>query len=408
MKNKHILIFIVLTFIFLSYISVSTAAEQPVVQQEQAQVSEEKPASQEQPSVQEDNTISEKEYPVSALPQSSKSQSSKSQSSKSQTSKSQPAGKEHIAYDIELPYNYTVHKGDTLWNISQKLFHSKFLWPMIWQENPDIKNPDDIHPGQIIKIPLIEGTQNSYNMPISPEAIKEAVEKNKIEQTTDKEDKIEQKRAVKERIFPKVRSTINELSLILQGGYIAKELKAYGRTLTTPEGRKFIGTNDFVYVKTDSDEHQTYYIMRSEKRIIHPKTGKYLGDMINFEGTLKIIGKEAGFKKAIVLSSFNEIFTDDILVPFFTIEPASVISEKPFINGMIIYTKHTHYTAQFDIVYTDKGSTDGVTAGDIFTVYTSDEPRQPIGKIKIISSQRNTSTAYVIKCSKEMGVGSIF
>ncbi len=45
---------------------------------------------------------------------------------------------------------------DCLWNISGKMeiYGDPFQWPKIWQANTDqIRNPDIIHPGQILKIP---------------------------------------------------------------------------------------------------------------------------------------------------------------------------------------------------------------------------------------------------------------
>src|SRR4030043_2369979 len=50
--------------------------------------------------------------------------------------------------------DYAVEKGDTLWDISQKDLNDYFLWPKIWKENPEIKNPDRIYPKQKIRIPL--------------------------------------------------------------------------------------------------------------------------------------------------------------------------------------------------------------------------------------------------------------
>src|SRR3972149_2235798 len=49
---------------------------------------------------------------------------------------------------------YTVKKGDTLWDISSKEIIDPFLWPKVWKENPTVKNPDLIYPGQKIRIPL--------------------------------------------------------------------------------------------------------------------------------------------------------------------------------------------------------------------------------------------------------------
>ena len=45
---------------------------------------------------------------------------------------------------------------DCLWNISGKMeiYGDPFQWPKIWQANTDqIRNPDIIHPGQVLKIP---------------------------------------------------------------------------------------------------------------------------------------------------------------------------------------------------------------------------------------------------------------
>ncbi len=50
--------------------------------------------------------------------------------------------------------DYTVNRGDTLWDISNKELKDSFLWPKVWKENPEVRNPDRIYPGQKIRIPL--------------------------------------------------------------------------------------------------------------------------------------------------------------------------------------------------------------------------------------------------------------
>src|SRR6266498_4401940 len=58
-------------------------------------------------------------------------------------------------YSQDLQYKeYIVQKGDTLWSISGRELNNSFLWPKIWKENPEIKNPDSIYPGQRIRIPI--------------------------------------------------------------------------------------------------------------------------------------------------------------------------------------------------------------------------------------------------------------
>lgn len=69
---------------------------------------------------------------------------------------------------VEAPtdINYSVVKGDCLWNIAKKKEHygNGFAWPVIYQANRDqIKNPDLIFPNQTFKIPnLTEEEKSKY------------------------------------------------------------------------------------------------------------------------------------------------------------------------------------------------------------------------------------------------------
>ena len=62
-----------------------------------------------------------------------------------------------IAVRDDSPRSYLVVEGDTLWDIAGVFLEEPWLWPEIWQLNPQIQNPDLIYPGDTIELIYVEG-----------------------------------------------------------------------------------------------------------------------------------------------------------------------------------------------------------------------------------------------------------
>ena len=67
------------------------------------------------------------------------------------------AAADTVTVKADHPDRYIVQKGDTLWDISGRFLKQPWLWPEVWEANPQIENPHLIYPGDEVTLRYRDG-----------------------------------------------------------------------------------------------------------------------------------------------------------------------------------------------------------------------------------------------------------
>jgi hypothetical protein len=289
--------------------------------------------------------------------------------------------------------DYTIIRGDTLWDISQKELNDPFLWPKVWKENPDIKHPDRIYPNQKIKIPLY---LLQKEIPAeTPKVVKKP--------------KVVKEKPVEIIVEPEKIKYLVDRNLLIASGYIGDPVPHIGTITDSPSDRTVLGKNDYAYIKTDTPVHlgDKFYIIDVIEKVDHPDTGRSLGYLIEILGSAEVV-ENGGDPKVLITTSYGEISPGDLLDNFYNIEQPLAIDSprKPDVAGYVVSTKQMHgVSGTHDIVYIDKGSNDGLEVGDLLATLVQSKHQIYNGLIQIINLRASTSTAIVRKCDREIVAG---
>ena len=191
--------------------------------------------------------------------------------------------------DPDAPKSYTVVKGDTLWDISDRFLKEAWLWPQIWDYNPQIKNPHLIYPGDKISLEYVDG---------QPRLVIER-DGTRISQSGVGSDG---SRLNTERLSPRIRSeSLDDAIPMIAGDAIAsflvhprvvalEELKAAPYVVGNYDGRLISAIGHQIYARGKLNREQPQYaVFRRSKELQDPVSGKTLGYEVQHVSDVKLM-----------------------------------------------------------------------------------------------------------------------
>ncbi len=359
------------------------------------------------------------------------------------------------------PEEYTIIKGDTLWDLSQKFLNNPWYWPKIWSLNPSIENPHWIYPGNKLRIVPGEGgaqapaqvqaepqpgvdanaaaaAEAPAEPPVSAEeattsvtppasADLEVVNRNSKESTNNSVS-VSGKLAFSPPSVLTVRAT----------GLVAPEdITNAGRLDASFEEKEMLATFDTAYVDFKNEapvkSGDKLLIFRPVGSIMNPVTHEKVAEQTVTAGVAKVLSVSGTQATVQVERTFEEIGRGDLVRPWTPQEKR--IAPKPNTNdvkGIIVQAVNSGLSTfgESHEVFINKGSADGVQEGNTFAVVHHGDgltnflvtqsyaqgaggteaqsvkvPDENVGLLLVVDAQEHFSTAVVVKSVRELRPG---
>ena len=213
-----------------------------------------------------------------------------------------------------------------------------------------------------------------------------------------------------------------EPSIAFQGGYIKPSEPVSGMVVGAREFKQLFGLGDVLYVRVlpaanvRVGDRLTLY--RPSKQVYHPFTGARLGRLMVILGILRVTTEtKDNVVSTRIERAFDSISPGDFVMPFQPPPevPAHQTTSGPVTGVIVDFKQARQVTAQSEIIYIDRGETDGVALGDRFSVirpgrrlsFTTKNPDVVLAEIKVIGLQPRTATAFVLKTTDAIHRGDI-
>lgn len=276
------------------------------------------------------------------------------------------------------PDQYTVQKGDTLWDIASTFLKDPWYWPEVWYVNPQIENPHLIFPGDVLSLVYIDGRARVTTTARGPTY----------------------------RMSPAARSTplseaitsipYEQIAAFLSKGLVLEKSQAerLPYIVGTRGDHMIAAAGNDIYVRggASGQPGTRYSVVHVGDKLVDPDDNKVVGYQGVYvgEGTMARGGDPA----TVALTDTNrEALNGDRLLPETVDIPLNFFPKAPDfqVDGRIIsVVDGVSMIGQYQVVVINRGARDGLAPGDVLAVFQAGE----VVRDRFKGSLRGSSTMF--------------
>lgn len=243
-------------------------------------------------------------------------------------------------------FYYTIKKGDTLWDLSQKFYHSQWDWPGLWEMNDDIKNPHWIYPGKKIKI-FLKGKLKPVIVPVKKDPV--------------------------HPIPAKVEASFSFSKMNALGFLKKKQEPSLGTIIKEKDGHLLMSTDDTIYIRptgkaplTPGKPYHVYVV-----KPVRQKTDKqkFQGYKHLIAAQIKVLDHKKTYVTAVITNGYRPVYEGYHIMPYRERNKTLTVEENPApIDARIICSEDDAVMVNdYAIAFIDAGK-NRVKPGQIYTV----------------------------------------
>jgi len=307
-----------------------------------------------------------------------------------------------------------VQRGDTLWDIASMFLRDPWLWPEIWQINPQVENPHLIFPGDLLSLAYLGDGRPVVQLERGPQAAGAA--------------------SGFERLSPRVRSepleeAINTIPYEAIAAFLSRprvldkrELDDLPYIVAHREGLIGSAGRDLYARGIDGPVGSVYNIVERGDELRDPDTRDLLGYQGIYvgQGRLDRTGDPATLR---LLDSEREAVVGNYVMPEEDMAPINFLPRAPEreVEGRIISVlSGVSLIGQYAVVVINRGSEAGLEPGHVLRVWQTGRtirdtergaigqkvrlPDEPAGTMMVFRTTERLSYALVMEVTTPLAL----